>query len=85
MSLHQLELIYGVASPFNDTQTLARLQAFMANATQTEIDQQIRKDLHQLAAADQIKIRSKRDVVLSPITFTVIGPGTSVNSPVILS
>jgi hypothetical protein len=38
-----------------------------------------------LSLSDQIKIRKKRDVVLSPITFTLIANGISINEPVILS
>lgn len=85
MTPHQLELVYGHQSPFNDTKSLKRLHAFMLNATQADIDQQIREDLKVLASAEQIKIRRKRDIVLSPITFTLIANGISINEPIILS
>lgn len=85
MTKDQLELIYGASSPFNDTKSLKRLNDFMANATQEDIERQIRADLKILSLSDQIKIRKKRDVVLSPITFTLIANGISINEPVILS
>jgi hypothetical protein len=84
MSPYQLEMVYGPNSPFNDTATLNRLHRVMWNSSREEIDRLMRDDLKKLAKADEIKIRRKRDIVLSPITFTVLS-GISINEPAILS
>lgn len=77
MSSEQLHFIYGPSSPFNDTVSLDRLKGVISsNASNLmDIDGLIRADLRKLAKADEIKIRRKRDIVLTPITFVVIGPG----------
>lgn len=90
MSIPQLELLYGLTSPFNDSSALERLRRLVpsnvSSATKSDFDRRLRDDLRQIALADRFDLTRQRDASInSPIVLAPTVGGTSVGNAAILS
>uniref|UniRef100_A0A915DNK9 Uncharacterized protein n=1 Tax=Ditylenchus dipsaci TaxID=166011 RepID=A0A915DNK9_9BILA len=78
LSPKQLEMLYGSESPYNNSKALKQF----SQLNNSVIHQHIEDEVSRTAEMKSFKIRLKQ-VILSPVSFTVIGP--SANNPAILS
>lgn len=78
----QLHMLYGPQSPYNSSTTLSRLLPL----NRSGIHEGIEADVHRIAKAEQVHVRHKRDVTLSPIVLTpIVLLPELVSQPIVLS
>jgi hypothetical protein len=70
---NQVELVYGSASPFNNSDAVQRLSSYVQNSAfpMTEEDPLIRSDIAALASSQEMvkNRRQKRTVLLTPVVL----------------